>query len=72
MVTQEPNDSTQNRSVKGRMLGAGYLRSPLQQRDWRLLILVVIFFGGAVVGNKVEPLGAILSFVLLLWGVYAL
>jgi len=72
MVKHEQNNSTQNGSEKGRILGRGYLNSPLQRRNWVLLILVVILVGGAVVGNKVGPLGAILTIAVLLCGTCAL
>jgi hypothetical protein len=66
---QESNDSMHSSGEQRRTLGPGYLDSPLQRRNWVLLMLVVIFVGGAVVPNKLmKPLGAVLNIAELLVG----
>lgn len=71
MDRQEPNDSMRSGSEQRRTLGPGYLDSPLQRRNWVLLMLVVIFVGGAVVPNKLmKPLGVVLNIAELLFGSY--
>src|SRR5262245_6032290 len=70
---QESNDSMHSGGEQRRTLGPGYLDSPLQRRNWVLLILVVIFVGGAVVPDKLmKPLGAVLNIAELLFGAYLL
>jgi hypothetical protein len=43
MDKQEPNDSMHSSGEQKRTLGRGYLDSPMQRRNWVLLMLVVIF-----------------------------